>query len=111
MSQQHIEELENRIFGELPFKAKAKDIKLIIEYAKEQAERVQELEEDNENLQTLSRINRKESMRLHEQNKSYRKILEKVRQNMIGHYKLGGERDTYVRWSKELIDKVLEDEE
>lgn len=77
----------------------------------EQVERVQELEEDNENLQTLSRINRKESMRLHEQNKSYRKILEKVRQNMIGHYKLGGERDTYVRWSKELIDKVLEGEE
>src|SRR5690625_5094803 len=42
----------------------------------EQAERVQELVEDNESLQILSRINRKESMRLHEQNKSYRKTLE-----------------------------------
>src|SRR5690625_990553 len=41
-----------------------------------QAERAQELEEDNESLQILSRINRKESMRLHEQNKSYWKTLE-----------------------------------
>src|SRR5690625_4715837 len=50
MSQQHIEEIENKIFGELPFKAKAKDIKLIIEYAKEQAERAQELQAENETL-------------------------------------------------------------
>ncbi len=45
------------------------------------------------------------------QNKYYREVLEKVRQNMIGHYGLGGERDTYVRWSKELIDRTLEGEE
>lgn len=39
-------------------------------------ERVQELEEDNKNLQVLSSINRKEHMRIHEQNKRYRESLE-----------------------------------
>ena len=41
-------------------------------------ERVQELEEDNKNLQVLSSINRKEHMRIHEQNKRYRETIEKA---------------------------------
>jgi len=72
----------------------------------EQAERVQELEDiiyQDERQAVLEG--------LYEQNKRYREILEEVRQNLIGHYGLGGERDTYVRWSKELIDKGLEESE
>lgn len=45
MSPKSIEELENKIFGDLPFKAKIEDIKWLIEYGKEQSERVQELED------------------------------------------------------------------
>lgn len=54
------------------------EIEELLDYAREQAERVQELEEDNENLQILSDINRKEHMRIHEQNKRYRALLERV---------------------------------
>src|SRR5690625_3943939 len=85
MSQQHIEEIENKIFGELPFKAKAKDIKLIIEYAKEQAERVQELEKLIEKADEHAVRNGKEIMKLTDernridfQNKRYRELLNKV---------------------------------
>src|SRR5699024_12109840 len=50
----------------------------------EQAERVQELEEDNKNLQVLSSINRKEHMRIHEQNKRYREFLEVMYNHAYG---------------------------
>ena len=47
-------------------------------------ERVQELEEDNKNLQVLSSINRKEHMRIHEQNKRYREFLEDMYNHAYG---------------------------
>src|SRR5699024_1707155 len=46
--------------------------------------RVQELEEDNKNLQVLSSINRKEHMRIHEQNKRYREFLEDMYNHAYG---------------------------
>lgn len=58
----------------------------LLDYAIEQAERVQELEEDNKNLQMLSSINRKEHMRIHEQNKRYREAIEYVTSAKTTHY-------------------------
>lgn len=80
------------------------------EYLYEQAERVQELEEANEKNYWIASDFKFKNLALEQQNKRYRDILEEVRQNMIAHYGLGGERDTYVRWSKELIDRELEGE-
>ena len=48
--------------------------------------RVQELEEDNKNLQVLSSINRKEHMRIHEQNKRYREAIEYVINAKVNQY-------------------------
>lgn len=83
MRQQHIEEIENKIFGELPFKAKAKDIKLIIEYAKEQTKRVQELEKEINETKDKWNIDAAKWMivigGLKEQNKRYREVLENIR--------------------------------
>src|SRR5690625_2723131 len=85
MSQQHIEELENRIFGQLPFKAKAKDIKLIIEYAKEQAERVEELEYEVDRLNGAlhyqlkqENIRNEENRKLRHKNKRYREEIDRA---------------------------------
>ena len=50
-----------------------------IEWLIEQAERVHELEENNKNLKALRSINRKERMRIHDQNKRYREYLARLK--------------------------------
>ena len=136
MSQQHIEEIENKIFGELPFKAKAKDIKLIIEYAKEQAERAQELQAENETLPSANqdllhevRVLRNkvdqskeyedfvfhhnddvdvEMRKLHEQNKRYRERADQL----INYIEMtDDETDRQVHKIHVILDGLLEDAE
>ena|SRR5690625_1336150 len=82
----------------------------------EQAELVQELEEDNENLQILSNINRKEHMRIHEQNKRYREAREIIEQVYKENYVRNayGYEDGYLDGldtAIDIIDKALEGEE
>jgi len=103
MSKERLEEM----LQDLPYSTRhVEEVRELADYAREKAERVQkleeikseaikqldvaqrrnerlekraqELEEDNENLQTLSNINRKEHMRIHEQNKRYREAIENV---------------------------------
>lgn len=81
-----------------------KEYSWLYDYANQLQTKMQELEEDNKNLQALSKINREEHMRIHEQNKRYRELLEKT------HRLAGIKKEIdYDLWK--MIDTELEESE
>jgi len=101
MSKELLEQMEHDYQNAFPI-----DVDWLLNYAKEQAERVQELEKKNDRLKQEAdfwRVEDREMMRLSHENKRYREALEEIAQKRMTYADMAG--------ALQIANKALEESE
>lgn len=76
MSKERMEEIKDKIFGDIPFKANTDDLLWVFDYAKEQAERARDLDESNKSQNYIKGVLAKKLHEARAEREQYREAIE-----------------------------------